>query len=136
MHTPHDKVRSAALQKTNPTLEEVMQIASLYETTVKTCSELKGDTGNNMSVNAVRSSNQPNRQRYSNRSKSKSKYQPANKSCTKCGISHQRSECFHFLNKTKCRECGNLGHLAAVCQKSTKNQRANVNQNKTQMMKK
>ncbi|XP_017487478.1 PREDICTED: uncharacterized protein K02A2.6-like, partial [Rhagoletis zephyria] len=43
MHTPHDKVRSAALQKPNPTLDEVLQIATVYESTIKTCLEIKGE---------------------------------------------------------------------------------------------
>ncbi|XP_036334842.1 uncharacterized protein K02A2.6-like [Rhagoletis pomonella] len=43
MHTPHDKVRSAALQKPNPTLDEVLQITTVYESTIKTCLEIKGE---------------------------------------------------------------------------------------------
>lgn len=34
MRTSHDKVRSAALQKPNAPLEEVLQILTMYEATV------------------------------------------------------------------------------------------------------
>ncbi|XP_037932566.1 uncharacterized protein K02A2.6-like [Teleopsis dalmanni] len=41
LHTPHDAVRAAALQKTLPTLAEVLLIAESYEATSKTVATIK-----------------------------------------------------------------------------------------------
>ncbi|XP_055922730.1 uncharacterized protein K02A2.6-like, partial [Eupeodes corollae] len=44
LHTPHDVVRSAALQKPNPTLADVYAIAETYESTQKSVLAIKGDS--------------------------------------------------------------------------------------------
>ncbi|XP_036342130.1 uncharacterized protein K02A2.6-like [Rhagoletis pomonella] len=113
MHTPHDKVRSAALQKPNPTLDEVLQIATVYESTIKTCLEIKGE-GDAPAVNAIHRSKQLEKKRNGGRSKSRSS-SVSGKSCPSCGSAHNRANCFHYKNKTKCRSCGKLGHIASVC---------------------
>ncbi|XP_055909199.1 uncharacterized protein K02A2.6-like [Eupeodes corollae] len=45
INTPHDAVRTAALQKPNPTLEDVLLIAESYEATKNTVSVLKNVKG-------------------------------------------------------------------------------------------
>ncbi|XP_055910825.1 uncharacterized protein K02A2.6-like [Eupeodes corollae] len=121
LYTPHDKVRSTALQKENPTLEEVIQIAQLYEETMKTCSELKGEQKSEAEVNAVhRSTHQRSRgKRVGNYcTGSKNVVRQSNKSCPGCDISHQRSECFHYKKNSICKKCKRVGHIAAVCMSS------------------
>ncbi|KAL7724906.1 hypothetical protein ACLKA6_020042 [Drosophila palustris] len=41
VHTPFDKIRTAALQKLQPSLEDVLSIAETYEATTKTVSAIK-----------------------------------------------------------------------------------------------
>ncbi|XP_037930430.1 uncharacterized protein K02A2.6-like, partial [Teleopsis dalmanni] len=54
IRTPHDAVRTAAFQKPQPTLADVLQIAELYETTTKTVATIKEQTiENSMPVNSV-----------------------------------------------------------------------------------
>lgn len=131
IHTPHDKVRSAALQKTNPSLEEVLQIASIYESTVKTCLELKGEE----TTTEVNASNQSKRKfqrkNYTNRSKSENENEKFSKSCPGCNSRrHQRTDCYHYKNKTLCRICSKAGHIAAVCQQKPKTNQRKFRQGK------
>lgn len=42
-HTPDDSIRTGALQKLNPTLDEVMEIAQAYECTIASKKEIKGE---------------------------------------------------------------------------------------------
>lgn len=46
LHSPHESVRTAALQKQNPTLTEVIGIAETYESAQKSLSTLKGNNVN------------------------------------------------------------------------------------------
>ncbi|KAI8117091.1 hypothetical protein CVS40_10941 [Lucilia cuprina] len=43
-YTPHETVRTAALQKQNPTLGEVVSLAETYESAQKSLSTLKGNS--------------------------------------------------------------------------------------------
>ncbi|XP_037942747.1 uncharacterized protein K02A2.6-like [Teleopsis dalmanni] len=125
IHTPHDKVRSAALQKTNPSLEEVLQIAAIYEATVKTCNEVRGEEIS-QTVNEVNHSS--SKKVKQNRSNIKSRNSvKGGQSCPACGKAHQRNQCYHYKNKTKCRLCTKQGHIAAVCQSAVTGIQQNSN---------
>ncbi|XP_037928846.1 uncharacterized protein K02A2.6-like [Teleopsis dalmanni] len=103
IRTPHDAVRTAAFQKPQPTLADVLQIAELYETTTKTVATIKEQTiENSMPVNSV------------------VKF----KSCSGCGNSHARENC-KFRNAV-CNRCSKIGHIAPVCMsKQNKNNKRN-----------
>lgn len=110
LYTPHKKVRTACLQKSNPSLEEVLQICSIFEATVKASDEIEDTKEPTNEVHAI--------QRYNvSESKSKGKLTFKNlQSCPGCGKSHQREECYHFKNRTRCNRCSKLGHISKVCQ--------------------
>ncbi|XP_046811264.1 uncharacterized protein LOC111689674 [Lucilia cuprina] len=86
LYTPHEKVRSACLQKSNPSLDEVLQICSIFEATVNASNEIECNTELTTDVNAILLSRL------------------------------WQISCFHFKNKTKCNKCHKLGHIAKVCQ--------------------
>lgn len=119
IHTPHDNVRSTALQKTNPTLEEVLQIATLYEETKQSCNEIKGESSSS-SVNSIISKNHHQndhrgRSRHRKPTRHRSSSRPMQKSCPGCGSSHQRINCYHYKKKSVCDTCSKVGHISAVC---------------------
>lgn len=116
LYTPHDRVRSTALQKENPTLDEVLQIAQLYEETTKTCIELKGENQKNVEeVNATYRQTRRAGAISKSRGGSTTGGRESIKSCPGCGVNHQRSQCFHYKNKSLCRKCKKTGHISAVC---------------------
>ncbi|XP_055916130.1 uncharacterized protein K02A2.6-like [Eupeodes corollae] len=104
LYTPHDTVRTQALQKIDPELKDVLDIATAYETTQKTFSAIK-ENNNEMEVNALSTSK--------GCSQSRTQSDSARKSCPSCFVNHQRSDCRH--NKTVCHKCKKIGHIAAVC---------------------
>ncbi|KAL7724915.1 hypothetical protein ACLKA6_020051 [Drosophila palustris] len=53
VHTPFDKIRTAALQKLQPSLEDVLSIAETYEATTKTVSAIKESEKKALDTNAV-----------------------------------------------------------------------------------
>ncbi|XP_067620715.1 uncharacterized protein [Eurosta solidaginis] len=109
IHTPHEKVQTAALQKVNPTLEEILNIATVYEATVRTCNEIQG--AETATVNVVQKTKSGQLSRTSTRKESEQMLQ----SCPECSNSHKRENCYHYKNKTKCNRCSKIGHLALVC---------------------
>ncbi|XP_055911480.1 uncharacterized protein K02A2.6-like [Eupeodes corollae] len=94
LYTPHDTVRTQALQKIDPELKDVLDIATAYETTQKTFSAIK-ENNNEMEVNALSTSK--------GCSQSRTQSDSARKSCPSCFVNHQRSDCRH--NKTVCHKC-------------------------------
>ncbi|XP_055922700.1 uncharacterized protein K02A2.6-like [Eupeodes corollae] len=104
LYTPHDTVRTQALQKIDPELKDVLDIATAYETTQKTFSAIK-ENNNEMEVNALSTSK--------GCSQSHTQSDSARKSCPSCFVNHQRSDCRH--NKTVCHKSKKIGHIAAVC---------------------
>ncbi|XP_075162007.1 uncharacterized protein LOC142234723 [Haematobia irritans] len=108
VHTPHDSVRAAALQKPNAKLSDVLLIAESFETTTRTVAAIK-ETPNEklMDINNVK------KQPYVN--KKTQKY----KSCSGCFSSHKRDEC-KFKNAV-CNKCGRKGHIAVVCMSKNEN---------------
>ncbi|XP_036347641.1 uncharacterized protein K02A2.6-like [Rhagoletis pomonella] len=127
LNTPHDSVRTAALQKRNPTLAEVLLIAESFESTTKAVQSLKeplASSGEATSlVNAVQSSKASLTSRVSNNNK-----QSMYKSCSGCGSSHSREQC-KFKNAV-CRKCGRVGHIAPVCMSKGANK--NMKKNTTE----
>lgn len=119
IHTPHDAVRSNALQKTNPTLEEVLEIARLFETTARSTKEIKGESP--VLVHQIQNRGQHSQRSSKRRGRHiRSRHKPVSnkrkaKSCPGCGQSHERSDCFHYRNKTTCNSCGIQGHISTVC---------------------
>ncbi|XP_037929169.1 uncharacterized protein K02A2.6-like [Teleopsis dalmanni] len=113
IHTPHDKV------------QEVLQIAAIYEATVKTCNEIRGEEIS-QTVNEVNHSS--SKKVKQNRSNIKSRNSvKGGQSCPGCGKAHQRNQCYHYKNKTKCRLCTKQGHIAAVCQSAVTGIQQNSN---------
>ncbi|XP_055918533.1 uncharacterized protein K02A2.6-like [Eupeodes corollae] len=104
LYTPHDTVRTQALQKIDPELKDVLDIATAYETSQKTFTAIK-ENNNEMEVNALSTSK--------GCSQSRTQSDSARKSCPSCFVNHQRSDCRH--NKTVCHKCKKIGHIAAVC---------------------
>ncbi|XP_055905818.1 uncharacterized protein K02A2.6-like [Eupeodes corollae] len=126
LHTPHDAVRSAALQKTNPTLEEVKAIAEAYEATQKSILLLKERNEPVIETNQLYSSLHLNKRKNAPRGRSHTRNRSKNgqqqqqhksstpqKSCSGCFIHHQKANC-KFLNAI-CNKCGKKGHIAPVC---------------------
>ncbi|XP_055836461.1 uncharacterized protein K02A2.6-like [Episyrphus balteatus] len=106
LYIPHDTVRTQALQKIDPELKDVLDIATAYETTQKTFSAIK-ENNNEMEVNVLTSKVC---------SQSRTQSESARKSWPSCFVHHQRSDCRH--NKTVCHKCKKIGHIAAVCMMS------------------
>lgn len=112
VHTPHDAVRAAALQKQKATLADVLLIAESFESTTKTVAAIK-ESSYERQINAV---NKNNRQTYK-----ENKIQNKFKSCSGCFSTHKRENC-KFRHAT-CNKCGKKGHISPVCMS------ANINNN-------
>lgn len=109
LNTPHETVRSAALQKQRATLADVLSIAESFEATTKTIAIIKdGENEKTMDINVVKKK-VFNKVRKDKNEKEIGKY----KSCSGCFISHNREEC-KFRNAI-CHKCAKKGHIAAVC---------------------
>ncbi|XP_030368972.1 uncharacterized protein K02A2.6-like [Scaptodrosophila lebanonensis] len=115
VHTPFDPIRSAALQKLQPTLEDVLIIAESYETTTKTVATLKNESEKHIPVNAVHT------RTYANKKKTvrTGNTQNALQSCSGCGHSHARENC--KFRHAQCNHCGRKGHIAVVCKSKQQN---------------
>lgn len=121
-HTPHDGIRKAALAEENPTLDKLLTIATLYETTNAANETLT----NRDSVHHMKAEYKSKyRQKPINsRKQADRNFDNRYKSCHYCNINHKRSEC-KFLQAV-CHKCNKIGHLATVCG-STKNNNKNLN---------
>ncbi|XP_046802727.1 uncharacterized protein K02A2.6-like [Lucilia cuprina] len=115
VHTPHDAVRAASLQKQQATLADVLLIAESFESTTKTVAVIKENINDeSIQVNAV---TKHNLQTHKNNVK-----QNLFKSCSGCFVSHKRENCkFRFAT---CNKCGKKGHISPVCMSE------NINTNK------
>lgn len=123
LNTPHDSVRISAMQKLQPTLAEVLLMAESYEATTKNVQVIKEN--NNHEEKEIESFSNinvlQNKRKISKRNTNS--YKQEFKSCTGCGISHERENCrFRFVT---CHQCKRKGHIAAVCLSKKEN-----NQNK------
>nr|XP_036213764.1 uncharacterized protein LOC118680002 [Bactrocera oleae] len=142
LNTPYDQVRTAAFQKLQPSLEDMLLITETYETTAKIVVTIKENTSSStMQVNTMQtrkywkktSKNQIKREQNVNENATK---QVKLKSCTDCGFSQNREQC--RFRKANCNKCAKKGHIAAVCMsnqsrsvsKSTTIPKQNWNQNK------
>jgi len=125
VHTPHDAVRAAALQKTNPSLAEVLQIAEAFEATEKTISKLKDvEKDKQVSVNAVKAKSK-NKNKFA--AKGKAREKSLLKSCAGCGSAHSRQQC--KFRRATCNVCGKVGHISSVCMSASTTRNNNNNNN-------
>ncbi|XP_053968274.1 uncharacterized protein K02A2.6-like [Anastrepha ludens] len=110
LKSPHDAVRTAALQKQQPTLAEVQLIAESFETTTKTVSTIKDrtDTANAIDSNRIYSMTTKNTEKSSMRNKNKKKEKSKYRSCTGCGVSHNRDDC--KFRSAVCRGCASAAN--------------------------
>ncbi|XP_037942535.1 uncharacterized protein K02A2.6-like [Teleopsis dalmanni] len=120
VNTPHDVVRINALQKTNPTLSEVMLTAEAFESTEKTINKIKGKLLND-EVCVVKG-NEKNKNRKDNAKQTMQEKSCSLKSCSSCGILHTWQNC--KFRKVLCRKCGRKGHITSVCMSA----KSNINQ--------
>ncbi|XP_036338618.1 uncharacterized protein K02A2.6-like [Rhagoletis pomonella] len=120
LNSPHDAVRTAALQKPQPTLAEVQLIADSLESTTKTVSAIKDKTNTTNAVdsNGIYLMSARNTEKTNMRNKNKKNKKPKYRSCTGCGVSHNRDDC--KFRSAVCRNCGKTGHIAVVCLSSEK----------------
>lgn len=130
LHTPHDHVRTVALQNVNPSLEEVLKIAEIYETTQLAKKSLNNDDPTNLPVVHQMSSKYRKRGTSLKRSyKGESEQLLFCKSCPYCISQHQRKDCRYL--KATCKKCGKTGHIATVCCSSIKNNKAFIGKSKS-----
>ncbi|XP_055913593.1 uncharacterized protein K02A2.6-like [Eupeodes corollae] len=127
INTPHDAVRTAALQKPNPTLEDVLLIAESYEATKNTVSVLKNVKGQSTQQQEIfridANKTRKNRPMSEGRGKSSGQITEPIKSCPRCGVSHNRDSC-KFRN-ADCYSCNGTGHIASVCLTGSRNKKRN-----------
>lgn len=137
-HTPHESVRNAALMKTNPKLEEIIEIAQAYECSKRSSEIIKVGTQSNASesahmVNHIKPNqnqrsnyNKSESQRYNQSRKSNNQTRSVFKSCPGCFEAHARRDCKHITSA--CNKCGKKGHIASVCQSAGSEQSSNQRQ--------
>lgn len=107
VHTPHDAVRAATLQKQQATLADVIVVAESFEATTKTVAAMKNNNNEtNVNINSVQNKNKYKKQKEIN-------YENKLKSCSGCFRSHTRDKC-KFRNAT-CNKCNKKGHISPVC---------------------
>jgi len=122
VHTPFDAIRTAALQKLQPSLEDVLSIAETYEATTKTVAVIKESEKRALDTNAVYT--QKSNHQKLNFSDGKGD-KTALKSCSSCGHSHSREN-----GKSRvaiCHKCSRKGHIA-VGPSSAKTKNTPINQ--------
>ncbi|XP_036327154.1 uncharacterized protein K02A2.6-like [Rhagoletis pomonella] len=107
LNSPHEPVRTAALQKPNPALADVIAIAESYETTQAMKNRMSSSTAERSEVFQLK---QHQAEKKLKPSASKSN---CFQSCSGCGKHHSRSQC-KFRN-AQCRKCNRFGHIAPVC---------------------
>ena len=118
LHTPHDTVRTAALQKLKPTLEEVLLIAESFMSTSSATNSIKQQQSQEKvpEVNAITA-----------QAKNRAKKDKQNKKCYSCGGAHKRSEC--KFREALCWSCGRERHISRVC--VSKSEKTNSKKGKT-----
>jgi len=110
VHTPFDAIRTAALQKLQPSLEDVLSIAETYEATTKTVAVIKESEKRALDTNAVYTQKSNHQKRNFSDGKGG---KTALKSCSGCGYSHSRENC--KIREAICHKCARKGHIAVVC---------------------
>ncbi|KAI8116682.1 hypothetical protein CVS40_11291 [Lucilia cuprina] len=121
LYTPDESVKTAALHKDEPTLEEVLQVAETFEATQKTVKSIKPNEACDNDVFMVKqdSRNQKydskkQQQNYKNEKKSSRQWP----SCVGCFKSHDKSNCKYL--KAQCFFCKKIGHIATVCRRKSR----------------
>lgn len=118
LHMPHEAVRTAALQKQNPTLAEVLSLAEAYESAQKSLAILEG---NSADVNIIK----PHKKHFKHKGKPgynnfyKKQQRKLLPSCSGCFKDHKKENC--RFRSAKCHNCGKIGHIAPVCIKKSIN---------------
>ncbi|XP_037931459.1 uncharacterized protein K02A2.6-like [Teleopsis dalmanni] len=104
LHTPHDTVRAAALQKLKPTLEDVLLIAESFTSTTNATNSIKQQQLQESLplVNEITS-----------HAKNRAQKEKSKKKCFRRGGSHRRSDC--KFREAVCFVCNKVGHIAKVC---------------------
>jgi len=110
VHTPFDAIRTAALQKLQPSLEDVLSIAESYEATTKTVAVIKESEKRALDTNAVYTQKSNHQKRNFSDGKGG---KAALKSCSGCGHSHSHENC--KFREAICHKCARKGHIAVVC---------------------
>ncbi|XP_037813440.1 uncharacterized protein K02A2.6-like [Lucilia sericata] len=114
LYTPDEPVRTAALHKDDPSLQEVLQIAETFEATQKTLETLKNKNQLDNEIYTVKPSYS---QHYKNRQNNQDKNEKYQKkplpACNNCFKTHEKKDC-KFL-KAQCFKCKRKGHIASVC---------------------
>jgi len=90
VHTSFDAIRTAAFQKLQPSLEDILSIAETYETTTKTVAIIKESEKRALVTNAVYTQKSNHQKRNFSDGKGG---KTALKSCSGCGHSHSRENC-------------------------------------------
>jgi len=103
-------IRTAALQKLQPSLEDVLSIAGTYEATTMTMAVIKESEKRALHTNAVYTQKSNHQKRNFSDGKGG---KTALKSCSGCGHSHSR-ENFKF-REAICHNCARKGYIAVVC---------------------
>uniref|UniRef100_A0A5S6QFS9 Peptidase A2 domain-containing protein n=1 Tax=Trichuris muris TaxID=70415 RepID=A0A5S6QFS9_TRIMR len=109
--TPHEQVRTTALQYANPSLDQVISIAQSFEASQSTTATIKG--GSSVSwpeVHRVGKDTSFPRRHQTPRANEKD---IRVRSCPSCWIQHTRSLC--PMRKAICRKCRKVRHIAIVC---------------------
>ncbi|XP_037828856.1 uncharacterized protein K02A2.6-like [Lucilia sericata] len=122
LNTSHEIVRTAALQKQNPSLEEVINIAETYESTQSSLETIRNNSlPQEVQQVKFRNHNPKYQQQNNQTSKRPSKISPENQlpSCSGCFKNHKKQNC-KFRN-AKCHRCGKTGHIAPVCKSKNVN---------------
>lgn len=125
-HTPHETIRRAVLAESNLTLDKLLSICTLFESTSAATETLTGKDHKHskeelevhqMSATYKKSSRFSSA--HSRRSKSGDRTPNWYKSCPKCTVSHERKNC-HYRD-AQCRACGRTGHISSVCASKKQN---------------
>ncbi|XP_036324968.1 uncharacterized protein K02A2.6-like [Rhagoletis pomonella] len=112
LNTPHEAVRTAALQKLEPTLEDIILVAEAFEAAQTVKKQVSGENEVKTEVLQLKSTqarSQSNEAPYSS---------GQSQSCSGCGTHHSREKC-KFRN-AQCRKCKRFGHIAPVCNTGSK----------------
>ncbi|XP_055844677.1 uncharacterized protein K02A2.6-like isoform X2 [Episyrphus balteatus] len=130
LNTPHDQVRNAALQKANPTLEDIQTIAETFEATKIAVHTITGNSTECQgtvqqlgvvqhvkkypSQNAGIQKSKPVKQKGKYNEKVQGEQKADNNICCEsCGSNHPWKYC--KFRKARCRGCGRLGHIVKDC---------------------
>ncbi|XP_055909310.1 uncharacterized protein K02A2.6-like [Eupeodes corollae] len=110
-YTPHESVHMAATQKKDPTLGEIEELVTAFESTQTAAEILKGNvvlkTPSTIEVNQL---SHKREQQYPSKS---NEHFFTRKSCPGCLVHHDRDQCKHM--NSVCNNCNRRGHISTVC---------------------